>query len=580
MPETKADPWVFRDDHKKVNGEDFRRKFESRVQQLVSSTEDQSSAITALIQAGQLETALSDLDYESSAASQITDCLAEVYCGNDRLEARRAGTILAQLKCPQSVTISTPEGFAYYNLRPADFADAAAIFKPGEPTAVIGIRSIGTTLSAVVLASLRKSARSAERITVRPTGHPYDRITSLSVEQKIWITKWKDSNANFLIVDEGPGRSGSTFLSVAEALVSHGIPAERIFLFGSRDPDVSSLCANDAAIRWNRLQFKNVQSQIQERFRGCTYIGGGEWRRIFVPDGSPWPACWTEMERTKFLSLDKGRFYKFEGLGAHGESALHRARALAKAGFGSAVEDAGEGFAVYEVLRGRPLSASDLTSQMLDRIAQYLAFRNSEFRVPSTNDAILAKMFSFNFELEFGQEWFGDLGSLMSTSSVLTDAHMQPHEWIMASEGVLKTDATSHGDDHFLPGPCDIAWDLAGASVEWAMDADATEYLLARFQQLTGDDVRKRFATFQLAYALLRLSYCRMALTSMRGTSEGPLLEQSCVQYRDVVIRLAGNSLGRPVQEVRQATTPILERSPVMLKGPEAVQVDPIPRRA
>jgi len=557
MPETKADPWVFRDDHKKINGEEFRRELASRVRQLVLSTEDQSSVLAALIQAGQLESALCDLDHEDSECRQITDCLAEVYGGNDRLGAGRAGRILARLSCPQSFTVSTPEGFAYYNLRPDDFSNAAAKFKPGEPTAVIGIRSIGTTLSAVVLASLRKSGRPAERITVRPNGHPYNRITNLSVQQKIWITKWKEQNANFLIVDEGPGRSGSTFLSVAEALVEHGVSAERILLFGSRDPDISSLCANDAAVRWSRLQFTNVQPEIQERFRGCSYIGGGEWRRIFLADGTLWPACWTEMERAKFLSRDRNYFYKFEGLGAHGQSTLQRAGALAKAGFGPAVKDDGEGFAAYGVVRGRPLSSRDLTTQLLDRIAHYLAFRNAEFRVSRPNDGILSKMFSFNFELEFGQEWLGDLDPLASASSVITDARMQPHEWILTSGGVLKTDATSHGDDHFLPGPCDIAWDLAGASVEWAMEAVAIDYLLSRFQHLTGDDVRKRFATFQLAYALLRLSYCRMALTTMRGTPEETRFAQACPHYRDIVIRLTGHSIEPQVQELHHATSSI-----------------------
>ncbi len=41
--------------------------------------------------------------------------------------------------------------------------------------AVIGIRSIGTTLSAVVAAAVRRQGKNAGRITVRPHGHPYNR---------------------------------------------------------------------------------------------------------------------------------------------------------------------------------------------------------------------------------------------------------------------------------------------------------------------------------------------------------------------------------------------------------------------
>ena len=54
---------------------------------------------------------------------------------------------------------------------------------------------------------------------------------------------------------------------------------------------------------------------------------------------------------------------------------------------------------------------------------------------------------------------------------LIVDGRLQPWEWIVTRQGVLlKTDASSHGDDHFLPGPTDIAWDLAGVIVDWDLD--------------------------------------------------------------------------------------------------------------
>jgi hypothetical protein len=53
------------------------------------------------------------------------------------------------------------------------------------------------------------------------------------------------------------------------------------------------------------------------------------------------------------------------------------------------------------------------------------------------------------------------------------DGRMLPHEWLITEAGYKKTDALDHHDDHFFPGAQDIAWDLAGAAVEFRMSPDA-----------------------------------------------------------------------------------------------------------
>ncbi len=53
--------------------------------------------------------------------------------------------------------------------------------------AVLGIRSIGVTLSAVACAALRLRGIECRRFTVRPTGHPYDRKLELTPEFCEWI---------------------------------------------------------------------------------------------------------------------------------------------------------------------------------------------------------------------------------------------------------------------------------------------------------------------------------------------------------------------------------------------------------
>src|SRR5207248_188767 len=116
------------------------------------------------------------------------------------------------------LTVSDPEGFCYYALHPLDYADQLNDNPMYPPVAaVVGIRGIGTTLSAVVHTWFESRAIPAGRITVRPTGHPFDRKLELNDEQREWIASNAERSARFFVVDEGPGLSGSSFLSVAEA---------------------------------------------------------------------------------------------------------------------------------------------------------------------------------------------------------------------------------------------------------------------------------------------------------------------------------------------------------------------------
>src|SRR5262249_33421025 len=153
--------------------------------------------------------------------------------------------------------------------------------------------------------------------------------------------------------------------------------------------------------------------------------------------------------------------------------------------------------------------------------AQYCAFRFSEFRTQSAQCASLSPMLESNLTREFqsepGQHW----PTLGTDLPILVDGRMQPHEWVRLPDGrMIKTDGASHGDDHFFPGPTDINWDLAGASVEWNFPGDAESFLLSRFCRLTGQDPRPSFSIFKLAYTALRVACCKMAATTVPETEE------------------------------------------------------------
>jgi len=523
-----TDLWIFRDGRKTVSGSAMLRALQWRLS-------SESELLDALIQAGELEAALADAQCpDAPAASALTGALAYKVCTGNWETGASPQQLAARIRVPESISVSPPEGFTYYALHPSDFAKAITRI-PVEPQAcaIVGIRSIGTTLGAMTAAALRVSGRPTSRITVRPTGHPYSRNTEFNAEQTCWINDRVLENSQFLIVDEGPGRSGSTFLSVAEALLRTGVLRETITIIGSRQFDPASLCAEHAADRWRDFRFISTIPSVNTRFENCLYLGGGEWRKYFCDSEEQWPQSWTQMERLKFLSPDHKTLFKFEGMGPIGADIRSRAFALAEAGFSPTVTDAGDGFLAYLALEGRHLRKEDLSASLLERMAQYCAFRVSEFRSerPAPNE--LRQMLEFNAQQEFGRELKLEPDDLDCTEPVLVDGRMQPYEWIRTeSSEFIKTDAISHGDNHFFPGPCDIAWDLAGAAVEWHLESAELRFLLDKFARASGIHLSRKIAPYMLVYCIFRLGFCKMAMSTVPGSSEERRLQQAYRYYR------------------------------------------------
>ena len=156
----------------------------------------------------------------------------------------------------------------------------------------------------------------------------------------------------FLVVDEGPGLSGSSFLSVGEALVRAGVRREKIVLICSHAPQPERLCAQDSAQRWQQFRWLAVSSKPRRPDDAQIWIGGGEWRRLFLHDEAAWPACWVNFERQKFLSGEAARrhFYKFLGYGHYGDEILEREQRVAAAGFGPGVLKESDGFCSYPLM--------------------------------------------------------------------------------------------------------------------------------------------------------------------------------------------------------------------------------------
>ncbi|HEX8985062.1 MAG TPA: hypothetical protein VF767_06520, partial [Bryobacteraceae bacterium] len=488
------------------------------------------AALNLLLRAGELECGLADAGYHKPTVAALTEAAARrLICLEEPV---RLPTVdLAD--APEEVAVSPAEGFVYYALHPLDFADlAAALPLKARSAAVVGIRSIGTTLSAVVVAALERRDMRASRMTVRPVGHPYDRQTRFAPEQLRWIGEQQECEAEFLVVDEGPGMSGSSFLSVGEALLEGGVQRERVHFLCSRQPDLGQLCARNAAARWQRFHACYIAQNSRLPQGAKLYAGGGCWRDEFYGSREEWPASWVQMERLKFWSDDKRTLFRFEGFGRYGAEVRQRAECVAAAGFGPMPLTHANGFAGYAVLQGRPLRRIDIDREVLDRMADYCAFRFSHLRALDPQNAQeMETMLRFNASEEFGVELEP---SLASATPVLADGRMMPWEWIRTPEGrLLKTDAADHSDDHFFPGPTDIAWDLAGAIIEWDLPRQAADYLLERYRRASGDDPGPRMPGYLLAYTVFRMGYCKMAAAAVGGAEEEQRLLRDYRWYRN-----------------------------------------------
>jgi hypothetical protein len=207
-----------------------------------------------------------------------------------------------------------------------------------------------------------------------------------------------------------------------------------------------------------------------------------------------------------------------------------RARAVAEAGFGPAVRDAGGGFTCSPLLAGRPLSSLDRTPAIIARLADYCAFRAAALPAPDADPLELQRMVRFDAETELGHPL--DL-ALPLERPVIADARLHPHEWIACDDGrLLKVDAASHGDDHLFPGPTDIAWDLAGAIVEWDLAGDARAAFLDRYARASGDRADARLPAYVTAYLVLQLARARMAAGAVGDGDEAPRLQREARRYR------------------------------------------------
>ncbi|MGA0604795.1 hypothetical protein ACO2Q0_02240 [Phenylobacterium sp. VNQ135] len=385
-------------------------------------------------------------------AAAIADLRA--ICGG-----RRPGA-LAEHALPSGLIVKEPEGYAFYAVHPEAYAAAARQVAWPSPPLVIGLRSIGLGLAAAVA----EAAGAQAMVSLRPVGAPFRREIRVSDALRRLLTTHEGP---FAVVDEGPGLSGSSIGAVLAALEDLGAAPERIVVFPSHDGEPGSEASSGIRRRWRAVRkaaptaasITGLFDDLTGAPDGIEDLSAGAWR-----EGARLPA-FPQQERLKFrLTTPSGVYLaKFAGLGEPGEAKLALARRLRRdTGMTAGPIALRRGFLLSRWIEGaaaRP-TRSELTS--------YLRVRAQQPALPGAGPEELAEMVRVN-AAELGLK-LDVAPPRLAGRPVAVDGRLHAWEWLRDGAGRLfKTDAVDHHRAHDLIGGQDIAWDVAGAAVEFEL---------------------------------------------------------------------------------------------------------------
>jgi len=542
-----------------------------------------SALVGVLLSAGELVQGLSDFEFESLGADETSarrENSGVLLLGLARLVAkswsqgfssplalpRRVWALLQELRAPLPLSIKEAEGYAFYALYPEAYMEAARQSALGAKTVVVGIRSIGTSLSAAVATAI--GARSP--VTLRPVGHPFRR--RIKVGAQLSRRLLKDTSADFAIVDEGPGLSGSSFGGVADWLLEHGVSEDRIHFFPGHRGELGPQASQAHRERWasrprhvvemDELLFGAAPSAhrlatwvselIGPLIEPLQDVSGGAWRHALYGHHQAWPPADLRFERRKFLAYtaDGAWLVKFAGLGQAGERKLAKASLLAENGFTPPVAGLCHGFLVQKWVPARPMASGEVRrADFIDHLGRYLGFRARHLPPPATGGASLSELIEMalvNTEEALGAAAASRLKERLADAPdyvrvvrpVDTDNRLHSWEWLVTgAQRFIKTDALDHSAAHDLIGCQDIAWDIAAAAVEFELSKQEAADLSAAVLQESSRAVPAELqAILEICYLAFQLGLWISAKPAA-AADEFPRLEAAASRYARLLSR-------------------------------------------
>jgi hypothetical protein len=548
-----------------------------------------------LIEAGRLLQGVADAEFEQAGCDRRSPATAAISAAVQSLAqsvCRSWDSGFAEMSCApefpspgslsDQVRLRIPEGFAFYAVYPEAYIDAARRLSLNAPPRVIGVRSIGTSLAAVVAAALGAPLP----VTVRPIGDPFERRISVSPELERDLLS---GNAHFIIVDEGPGQSGSSFAAVAGWLSDNGVPDARIALLPSHAGPPGAAAteerrrwwataqreAADFGDRWPELVGSWFAERIGPLDEAPREISGGAWRRLLYSREAEWPAVVPAWERRKFLVDSRGKRFlvKFAGLGRIGEEKLAIARTLHSEGLVLEPVKLVHGFLVEHWCEDSfPLGEDD---KPLGEIGRYIGTRAKLLPATSSEGASveeLCAMIRRNVSLELDEQASRGLAATPAPDlerrilRVRTDNKVQPHEWLWTPGGrLIKTDAFDHHCGHDLIGCQDMAWDVAATACEFALDSAEQRELIAAVQHSAGRAVDPELLAFyHVAYLAFRLGQARLGAAMVGDPCERCRIARDGDGYAaalPIFLNVAAVRLGPSPWSVERRNEPAREQS-------------------
>lgn len=567
---------VFKDHHDFNSKEHFIRSIYSYIDQIQYKIKpDYSTLVSLFIEVSEFETGISDVfekeddistpvhwshDITLASAQLVYDSWGNHEKSDHLLEVIKRGIAqFSSFTIIDRIPVCESEGYAFYGLYPEMYMEAAIEFariNPKKEVVCIGLRSIGTSLCALVDTVLNNNGCRAWSFTVRPKGHPFDRKINipLSVKEKIL----RGGEKIIAVIDEGPGLSGSSIGGTLQKLIESGVTKNQIVLFPSWNPDGEGFISESAKKLWP--QFRKVTKDFSdiwivnkklENMLGMRIthdFSAGNWREYLFKDESEYPSVNSHHERRKFLLIDenKRRFIaKWVGLGRYGERLVERAEKLNRYDFNPHIFDKKYGFVIFPFLSGHPVMVNDMCDQLLKFAVDYFtALKKQLPGVLSAPYEKMKEMIYLNVIEGIGEAHLKEINiiekitkGMYESDIVSVDGRVLPHEWIFTGDRYFKVDHIEHHCDQFFPGCQNILWDLAAFCIEFDLDKEKQkEYLSYYLERNAEKCFFERFQFYTIAYLAFRLGYTKLAADSLKETADGKRFDNQTDKYKNKLI--------------------------------------------
>jgi hypothetical protein len=277
-------------------------------------------------------------------------------------------------------------------------------------------------------------------------------------------------------------------------------------------------------------------------------LSAGNWRKFAYKNEAAWPPACIPFEQTKFLAgSERGQrvLWKFQGLGSLREDSFDRTEFsnLAKGTMVPPVIGECLGFVGMPWIEGSRLTGEYAKNPaILSVLADYIRASAKETLPGREQEKALQRlreMLYWNTREALGDGYAEKTKILSPGTQVLRsmasygDGHLAPWEWISDDQGKLwKTDAAGHDSDHTMVGRQSSLWDVAGAIIEWNLNASQRDMLVQNLQQ-PGLDL-SALPSYEAAYAAFRMGQTELCRTSCVHDSEKHIrLGAAAALYRE-----------------------------------------------